>query len=64
MTEQEEREANELIGLLTAAVLYPDAVRNSGIAKPLLKLADKQLKAVDGTPANELQVARANLAAL
>ena len=64
MNDQHEREALELTGLLQAAVLYPDAVRTSGIARPLLASAGNLVEKLDGTARTELEIARANLAAL
>jgi hypothetical protein len=62
MTTEQEREGNELTLLLQAAALYSHGARDE-VRKPLLKLADKLLKKTDGQTRNELEIARANLAA-
>jgi hypothetical protein len=62
MTDQEERAANELVGFLTAAVVYPNVAVE--VRKPLLALASKALKHSEGTPHDDLQLAVGNLKAL
>jgi hypothetical protein len=64
MTDQQEREGNELTLLLRAVVVHANPAATAAIKEPLLKLADKLLKKVDGQTSNELKIARANLAAL
>jgi len=55
-------EASQLTSVITHAVARPEVARH--IRKPLLDLAAKLAKKVDGDVASELALARANLEAL
>ena len=64
MTDEQEREANELTSLLRAVTVHGGHGQRDEVRKPLLNLAGKLVKKVDGQTRNELEIARANLAAL
>jgi hypothetical protein len=64
MTTEQEREANELTSLLRAVALHSNHGARDEVRKPLVKLADQMVKKVDGQTRNELEIARANVAAL
>ena len=64
MTDEQEREANELTSLLRAVTVHGSTAALAAITPSLLKLTDKLVKQTDGQTRNELSIARANLAAL
>lgn len=64
MTDEQEREALEVADFIRAAVVYPGVASRTEIRKPLLAIASKALKQAEGTPHDELEIAKANLAAL
>jgi hypothetical protein len=64
MTDAEEREALEATALLRAVAVHGSTSATAAIQAPLVKLADKLLKKVEGQTHNELTIARANVAAL
>ncbi len=64
MTDAQEREALEVADFIRAAVVYPGVAGRAEVRKPLLSIASKALKGSEGTPHDELEIARANLAAL
>lgn len=62
MTDKQEREAHELVGFITGAVEYPQIAKL--VRKPVLAAASKLIPKLEGTPANELSIAAANLKGL
>lgn len=65
MSDQAELEALELTSVLAKAVAaHQHLASRSDFKKPMLTLADKLLKLSEGTPHDELAIARHNLEAL
>lgn len=62
MTNNQERQAHELIGFITGAVKYPEIAKL--VRKPVLAAASKLIPKLEGTVKNDLAIARTNLSEL
>jgi hypothetical protein len=61
MNQDQEREANELTSVLRSVTLHSGVAARPEIREPLLDLATKVLKTVDGTTKDDLAIAITNL---